>query len=64
MRITKDTTQDANLNTEKLGSDRKEVKNLVCVWRGVELFVLFVFFFLCIGNMNNLKCYFFFHRYS
>lgn len=46
MRITKDTTQDANLNTEKLGSDRKEVKNLVCVWRGVELFVLFVCFYV------------------
>lgn len=47
MRITKDTTQDAKLNTEKLGSDRKEEKNRVCVWGGGEgrgegrLFVLF-----------------------
>lgn len=47
MRITKDTTQDANLNTEKLGSDRKEVKNLVCVCvegGGAVCFVCFFFY--------------------
>lgn len=48
MRITKDTTQDASLNTEKLGSDRKEVKNLVCVCGGGWscLFCLFFFFYV------------------